>query len=127
MIKTIRCPVYDYDIVMVSTKRDLVKAVSRIFGLEHDEVQEIRQVVKATDIAGYTIGSDPCVMFAKKRDHGTIAHEAHHVANIILGDRGVPASRDNDEPQAYLEGWLVKHFIDPNGWERADKCLYLHQ
>lgn len=64
-------------------------------------------------------------MFAQKRDHGTIAHEAHHVANIILADRGVVASRENDEPQAYLEGWIVKHFIDPKGWEAAKQCKYL--
>lgn len=60
MIKTIRCPVYDYDIVMVSTKRDLLLAVSRVFGLDHDEVQEVREVVKATDIAGILNRRRPC-------------------------------------------------------------------
>lgn len=43
-----------------------------------------------------------------------IAHEYVHVASIVLGDRGVVADLDNDEPVAYFVEWLfaeIQHFM----------------
>lgn len=37
-----------------------------------------------------------------------IAHEALHTVNSIMHDRWIKSDLDNDEPQAYLLGWIVK-------------------
>ena len=37
-----------------------------------------------------------------------IAHEVAHLVNYIFKDRGVELDLNNDEPQAYLTGWLFK-------------------
>ena len=38
----------------------------------------------------------------------TIAHEALHVANFILEDRGIKGSYKNDEAQAYLLSYIIE-------------------
>lgn len=38
---------------------------------------------------------------------GVIAHEAVHIANHVFKQCGIIPDLDNDEPQAYLIGWLV--------------------
>ena len=37
-----------------------------------------------------------------------IAHEAMHIVSKVFEDRGMQCQLDNDEPQAYLMGWVVK-------------------
>ena len=37
-----------------------------------------------------------------------IAHEVTHLVNYVFKDRGVELDLNNDEPQAYLTGWLFK-------------------
>lgn len=37
-----------------------------------------------------------------------IAHEVVHLVNYIFQDRGIELDRNNDEPQAYLTGWLFE-------------------
>ena len=38
----------------------------------------------------------------------TISHEALHATNTIFKNKGIRLDMDNDEPQAYFLGWLVK-------------------
>lgn len=52
------------------------------------------------------------VVFNFENEHrpifnGTIAHEALHVVDFILEDRGVQPDFINDEPSAYLLEWIV--------------------
>lgn len=47
------------------------------------------------------------MILAPKVDNSAIAHEALHVTNWILNDRHIMADFVNDEPQAYLLGWVV--------------------
>jgi len=37
-----------------------------------------------------------------------IAHEIVHLKNYIYQDRGIELDKFNDEPEAYLTGWLFK-------------------
>lgn len=87
----------------------------------------LNEVYKATDIAGGLApkGYEPehwgAIAFEADRNdnHGVfvllrpdakpsiIAHEAVHLANYILSHAGVKLDPQNDEPQAYLVGWLV--------------------
>jgi hypothetical protein len=44
--------------------------------------------------------------------HGVITHEAYHTANFIASARGLIADFDNDEPVAYLAGWVANEIYD---------------
>jgi hypothetical protein len=46
-------------------------------------------------------------LFRPDASAGLLAHEAVHLVNKIFADRGVKLDIENDEPQAYLMGWLV--------------------
>ncbi len=49
-----------------------------------------------------------CCVFDKKLfDPDTAAHEAVHVVNRIYEFSGIKHDFKNDEPQAYLTGWIV--------------------
>jgi hypothetical protein len=38
----------------------------------------------------------------------TIGHECVHTCNRLFSNIGATLDQDNDEPQAYLVGWLIK-------------------
>ncbi|KAA9333404.1 hypothetical protein F0P96_10570 [Hymenobacter busanensis] len=38
----------------------------------------------------------------------TVAHEALHLSHYIMRSRGIKPDLNNDEPHAYLLGWLVR-------------------
>lgn len=40
--------------------------------------------------------------------HSVIAHEALHLMSYIMKNRGIQYDSDNDEPQAYLLGFIVE-------------------
>lgn len=41
-------------------------------------------------------------------DINTICHESVHIVNIVFEHAGIPISTDNDEPFAYLTGWVAE-------------------
>lgn len=124
MIKTIRCPIYNYDVVMVTTKTDLVKVLLHEWGELYDREELIKEL-RHSD--GEAHDSCPAIMFVRKKRTGDLAHEAHHVANIILDWAGVKRHGKNDEAQAYLEGYLADQFLAKDGWYSAAKSPYLNQ
>jgi len=46
------------------------------------------------------------VAFDRDYHVGLICHEVIHVKNYIYSDAGIELDRFNDEPEAYLVGWL---------------------
>lgn len=42
-----------------------------------------------------------------KATAGVIAHEAVHIVNYVFKRANISLDFDNDEPQAYLMGWIV--------------------
>ncbi len=49
-----------------------------------------------------------CTVFDKKQlSVDIVAHEAVHILNMIYTYSGVDHDPENDEPQAYLMGWIV--------------------
>lgn len=44
--------------------------------------------------------------------HYTVAHECFHVLTNIFDDRGIEIDLINDEPAAYLIGWIVNQCYD---------------
>lgn len=59
---------------------------------------------------------DDCVIAvafdASCMDVSTIAHEATHIANLVFKHAGVIFDKDNDEPLAYLIGWISGQIHD---------------
>lgn len=54
----------------------------------------------------------------RKITDGVITHEAFHISNYLLLDRGVKADFINDEAQAYLMEWItdqIYKFINKKG------------
>lgn len=45
---------------------------------------------------------------------GIIAHEALHLMNLIFSDINSRVDQSNDEPQAYLLGWIVDNIHELN-------------
>lgn len=50
-----------------------------------------------------------CVFIRKDRKKyiDIISHESVHVVNLIFKEVGIELDIENDEPQAYLMGWVV--------------------
>lgn len=48
----------------------------------------------------------------KKIQHGTITHESLHIANFIANYCGFVADLANDEPLAYIAGWITDHVYE---------------
>ena len=54
------------------------------------------------------LNKDEYVIAIKKVEWSIIAHEVVHVVNAIFLKCGIKLDRHNDEPQAYLTGWIFK-------------------
>lgn len=52
------------------------------------------------------------VAFTDKNHLSNIAHEIVHLKNHIFLDCGMQLDRHNDEPEAYLTGWLFDSIYD---------------
>ena len=50
---------------------------------------------------------DEYVIALKKIEWSIIAHEVVHIVNSIYLKCGIQLDRVNDEPQAYLTGWII--------------------
>lgn len=48
------------------------------------------------------------VFFKPTLDHQLIAHEVVHLVNGIYRERHMNLDKENDEPQAYLTGWVTE-------------------
>lgn len=73
--------------------------------------------LSANDSIGFAFklngGSSNYVMLIKKErvtDWSTVAHEALHIANFTLEDRGIKCSVKNDEAQAYLLSYILEQY-----------------
>ena len=55
------------------------------------------------------------IMAFEYADGTIIAHEIVHLKNYIYQDKGIELDRYNDEPEAYLTGWLfnqINNFLN---------------
>lgn len=117
--KIIEVPLYKGKLVIVITNDSdkLNKIVS-----DHDVDSEIY----AHSFYGGLNGHQAFVMALNfnhsfsKITHGTITHEAIHIAHYIADYRGFIADFENDEPITYLAGWIaneVYKFIDKHNFK----------
>jgi hypothetical protein len=55
----------------------------------------------------YVKENDEYVIAIREVNWSVIAHEIVHCVNEIFINRGIQLDRHNDEPQAYLTGWIT--------------------
>lgn len=52
------------------------------------------------------------VFFKPDPTHSSIAHEVVHLVNFVFENCNIRPDLINDEPQAYLTGWITKQVYD---------------
>ena len=100
--KKYKIPMYFDYLVIVQDKDD--KKIAKKYGLEGTETFDGCFFTKHSK-DGHT---KYVIAFFGKASPSAIAHEAVHVVNQIFKDRYIKLDIDNDEPQAYLLGWVVE-------------------
>ena len=96
--KTIDIPIYFGKLTIIKT--DDFKEVNKIY--------KTKAKNKLYDAFVFEIKkNDECVVAIKRVNWSIIAHEIVHIVNAIFLKRGIELDRINDEPQAYLTGWIV--------------------
>jgi hypothetical protein len=94
-----------------------------IFNDNFDESLKKANIVLEKKITGYSALSIPTInkktnvskyviIFKREPSNSDIVHEALHITNWILNDRGVEVTANNDEAQCYLLGYIVKEIYD---------------
>lgn len=56
--------------------------------------------------------SGPIYIWTEKKDLALLVHEIIHACGYVLKNVGVKADYDNDEPMAYLAGWIMKRVLE---------------
>lgn len=105
----IKIPIYGGTLTMI-----LVKELS--------EVQKKYKTASLDDYGAVVFKEDKkyrsyIVAFGYDFHGGLISHEVTHIKNHIYIDTGTDLDRFNDEPEAYLVGWLfeqIEIFLNKN-------------
>ena len=100
--KKVKIPLYFGELVILKCKD--FKKLNKKYGIELANEWDAA-VFRHTTTEGYT---QYFAVFLSKPSIKTIAHEAVHIVNHIFNDRHISLDIFNDEPQAYLTGWVVE-------------------
>jgi hypothetical protein len=106
--KTIKIPIYHGELILIQCK-DLKKIEQRykMNDLKMYDAISFKNHTKS----GYSRYVIACTNSSSSK---SIVHECIHILNYIFMDRSYRPAMDNDEPQAYLMGWIYsecrKHF-----------------
>lgn len=97
-IKTINIPIYCCKITMIlDSDLEYVKKKYKTISLENFGAVTLKDNSKYRHYV---------VAFTDKNHLSNIAHEIVHIKNHIFLDCAMELDRHNDEPEAYLTGWL---------------------
>lgn len=69
-----------------------------------------------------SIGCCKCKLIIPSNDYSSVVHELEHVKNLIWKAKGYKPQEDNDEPDAYLIGWLFNQVDKIIRKHLATKC-----
>lgn len=100
-LKRINIPIYHGKLVMVQT--DDWKEINTKYGFNIDNGFDAI-TFKLNNKKGV---AEYYAVFHHNPAPKIIAHETVHIVNQIYIDRQMKLDPDNDEPQAYLTGWIV--------------------
>lgn len=99
--KTVKIPIYFGNLIIML--EDNWDRVNSKYGFKLNEGYDACAFMN-TRSNGVT---DFIMVFIGTPNHTQIAHETVHIVNYILNSRGVVLDPVNDEPQAYLTGWVT--------------------
>lgn len=99
-ISEFKTPPYCETIKVVVCK-DFTKAFKKM------KVSHSVDVNQYEAITTIPIGKKMVLFIRKDAKASVVAHEAVHIANIIFKRADIQLDIDNDEPYAYLLGWIV--------------------
>ena len=102
-IKTIKIPIYQCKLTIILDK-DL-SYVEKKYNTKSLKNYGAVTMIKPNTFSEYIVAFEYST-------GSIIAHEVVHLVNYIFQDRNVELDRFNDEPQAYLTGWLFKQIDD---------------
>ncbi|MDI6033994.1 hypothetical protein QLS91_13010 [Flavobacterium sp. LB2P84] len=97
-IKEVKIPIYFGKLTIITTND--FKEVDAIYNTKIDGNLYDAVVFEVKD-------KDEYIVAIKKIEWSIIAHEVVHIVNAIFLKCGIELDRINDEPQAYLTGWIV--------------------
>jgi len=102
--KTFNVPLYGGTFVVVFTSdKDPYNAAKKFF--KHDNKELIG--CKAATLISKNYDNEYPIILSSIATDGSIAHECLHAVSLIFNYSGITADINNDEPAAYLIGWLV--------------------
>ena len=104
VIREVTIPIYFGTLVMIFT--DELERLNSVYKTNIKE--EDYEAVVFTEVNK----SNKFVVAIKQKNWSVIAHEAIHVVNSIFLSCNILLDRDNDEPQAYLMGWVIQQIDD---------------
>lgn len=97
-VTKVKVPIY-FSVIQIVVAKDLNKALRKLKINENGKDHE----------AFVVYDEDKIILFiSKDASQGLIAHESVHIVNLIFKNAHVELDIDNDEPQAYLMGWVVE-------------------
>jgi len=102
--KEVSIPIYFGKLVMIFT--DELEKLNPVYktNIKEDDYDAVVFLDKPE--------SDKVIVAIKRKDWSVIAHETVHVVNAIFLSCNIQLDRNNDEPQAYLTGWVVQQIDD---------------
>lgn len=113
MKKTVTIPIFEKKLHLLDDMDEAVDLVGRLRtklqAYQHDSEWEPEDEDLPT-YGSVWMPYNEIVMCVADGKPGTVAHEAVHVATHLLSYSGVDAGLQNDEPIAYLVGWVVKQW-----------------
>lgn len=100
--KTVKIPIYFGDLIIMQVKN--WDKINKKFGFNvgNDNVGIAFSRTTKKGKSKYYFCS------VRKYDLEIAVHESVHLCNYIFKDRGIDLDLINDEPQAYLTGWIFK-------------------
>lgn len=96
--KTIEIPIYKCDLTIILDKN--LKYVEKTYNTESLEDFGAVTLKDMKNIRHYVVA------FTDKKHLSNIVHEIVHIKNYLYLDCAMDLNRHDDEPEAYLSGWL---------------------
>lgn len=104
MRKTISIPIYTGNVTF-------------IIGEDFKQLEEEYNLQSTSGMDAITFNAEKetlevIVAFSGQQKQSTIAHELLHVCHSIMKHHHISPSLENDEPEAYLLGWLIDEYCE---------------
>lgn len=107
-VKEIEVPLLDVIVYLINSKEDADRLVREVSGGEGS----LERCVGCSHVEEDKDGRKHRMLCVFDGSRNTAVHESVHMARIILEHCSIQWSAKNDEPLAYLAGWLSEQVLD---------------